>query len=99
MRNVHRRRNADLFATGPEGVTGRRWVRPRSTACSAPQPEKFDALKRALESVIPTNTALTNYEVGIDLPGKGPTALAVSVRQIASALRTYPMILLSLHPR
>jgi two-component system, chemotaxis family, CheB/CheR fusion protein len=62
-------------------------------------PGKLDGLKQALEDILPTNACLTNHEVGIDLPEAGPTALIVNVRQIASAVRTYPLILLSLRPR
>jgi two-component system, chemotaxis family, CheB/CheR fusion protein len=63
------------------------------------EPNKLDALKPALEAILPTNSSLTNREVGIDLPDVGPTMLVINVRQIASAARTYPLILLSLRPR
>ena len=63
------------------------------------EPKKLNALKPALAAILPTNTSLTNHEVGIDLPEVGPTALVINVRQIASAARTYPLILLSLRPR
>jgi len=63
------------------------------------EPNKVDALKPALSAILPTNTSLTNHEVGIDLPQVGPTVLVINVRQIASAARTYPLILLSLRPR
>jgi two-component system CheB/CheR fusion protein len=59
----------------------------------------LDTLRQALEAAIPTKTSLTNYEVGIDLPETGPTAVVINVRQIANASRTYPLILLSLRPR
>jgi two-component system CheB/CheR fusion protein len=59
------------------------------------QPETLGQLRRALEEIIPTKQGLRNYEVRIDLPGTGPTALVINVRQIATPLRTYPLILLS----
>jgi two-component system, chemotaxis family, CheB/CheR fusion protein len=58
-------------------------------------PETLGSLRRALEGIIPTKQSLLNYEVGIDLPGTGPTALVINMRQIASSVRTYPLILLS----
>jgi len=63
------------------------------------EPNKLDAPKPALAAILPTNTSLTNYEVGIDLPQVGPTVLVINVRQIASAARTYPLLLLSLRSR
>jgi two-component system, chemotaxis family, CheB/CheR fusion protein len=60
---------------------------------------KKDSLKRVFEAILPTSTRLTNHEISIDLPGAGPTSLIINVRQIASAVRTYPLILLSFPTR
>jgi hypothetical protein len=49
-----------------------------------------------LEAVIPSGTSLTNFEVCVDLPGTGSTPLSMSGRQILTADRSYPLILLSL---
>jgi two-component system CheB/CheR fusion protein len=83
----------DLFGTTRERAEGNSFLNIMR------EPRKLDGLKHALEAVLPTNTSLTNYEVGIDLPESGPTPLVVNVRQIANAGRTYPFILLSLRPR
>jgi two-component system CheB/CheR fusion protein len=58
--------------------------------------ERLIELRRVLEGILPTKGSLTNYEVNIDLPGRGLTAFTINVRQIASSVRTYPLILLSL---
>jgi len=60
------------------------------------EPEKLGVLRSELEKILPNKQSLLNYEVGVDLPGTGPTALVINVWQIASAARTYPLILLSI---
>jgi two-component system CheB/CheR fusion protein len=59
------------------------------------EPGKQEVLKSALEGVLPSSKNLNDYEIRIDLPGTGPTTVLVNLRQIASAIRTYPLILLS----
>jgi two-component system, chemotaxis family, CheB/CheR fusion protein len=78
-----------LFNTSKERIENRSFFEAVNS------PETLDPLRRALEGIIPTKQSLLNYEVGIDLPGTGPTALVINMRQIASSVRTYPLILLS----
>jgi two-component system, chemotaxis family, CheB/CheR fusion protein len=58
--------------------------------------EGIREVRKRLEQVIPSGTSLTNFEVCVDLPGTGSTPLSISGRQIVTADRSYPLILLSL---
>jgi two-component system, chemotaxis family, CheB/CheR fusion protein len=60
------------------------------------EPGKLGDLRRALEGILPMSAGLTNHQVGIDLPGTGPTQLLISVRHIACGPRSYPLLLLTL---
>jgi two-component system CheB/CheR fusion protein len=62
------------------------------------EPERLEALRTTLSGILPRGASLTNHEVRIDLPGTGPTLLAINVHQISSSVRSYPLILLSLRP-
>jgi two-component system, chemotaxis family, CheB/CheR fusion protein len=82
-----------LFKTTKEFAQGR-------TFCDLTDgSNKFEELKRALDSVLPASTSLTNHELSIDLPGADRTNVVVNVRRVATAEQSYPLILLTLHPR
>ena len=57
--------------------------------------DKTHGLRQALEGILPTHMSLTEHKVRIDLPSVGASTLVINVRQIASGVRTYPLVLLS----
>ncbi len=57
--------------------------------------DKTQGLRQALEGILPTHMSLTEHKVRIDLPSVGASTLVINVRQIASGVRTYPLVLLS----
>jgi two-component system CheB/CheR fusion protein len=52
--------------------------------------------RTALAGILPSNAGLTDYEVSMQLPEAGVSRLVIDARPIASATRSYPMILLSM---